>query len=137
MEEIMAQDNAARRDEGDEQDQGGHSRSLSKKAPTIVYDNGHGTRVKRWDEGISNIMIERSYKPKDATEYVTEKVSLTPEEALGIIFGLQKGCRADDGKTCRQARGGPGLIRRGAERQGPPVPAGGPSFCHDGHATTP
>ena len=66
-------------------------RSFSKKPPTVLYDNGHGTRVKRWDEGISNIQIERSYKPKDAKEYVTDSINVTPEEALGIVFGLQKG----------------------------------------------
>jgi len=83
----MPQSNAQRADEGDEQG----TRSFSKKPPTTLYDNGHGTRVVRWDEGISNLTIERSYKPKDSTEYVTDRINITPEEALGIIFGLHKG----------------------------------------------
>ena len=73
-------------------DEGGEpTRSFSKKPPTVLYDNGHGTKVKRWDEGVSNIQIERSYKPKDAKDYVTDSINVTPEEALGIIFGLHKG----------------------------------------------
>lgn len=67
------------------------ARASSKKQPTLLYDNGHGTKVKRWDEGVSNIQIEHSYKPKDATDYMTHSINVTPEEALGIIFGLQRG----------------------------------------------
>jgi hypothetical protein len=84
----MAQTNAA---EAANDDQGEQARSFSKKPPTVVYDNGHGTRVKKWDDGISNIQIERSYKPKGSEEYVTQTINLTPEEALGVIFGLNKG----------------------------------------------
>jgi len=94
----MAQDNTARADEGEE-------RSFSKKPPTLTYDNGHGTRVKRWDDGISNIQIERSYKPKDSNEYVTQTVSLTPEEALGVMFGLQKGVEQHMEKLQTQRQG--------------------------------
>jgi hypothetical protein len=88
MEENMAQSTAQPVEEGDDEQA---TRSFSKKPPTTLYDNGHGTRVVRWDEGVSNLMIERSYKPKDSTEYVADRVNITPEEALGIIFGLQKG----------------------------------------------
>ena len=35
-------------------------------------------------------MIEQSYKPKDSQDYVTQTISITPEQAQGIIFGLQK-----------------------------------------------
>jgi hypothetical protein len=71
-----------------------HRGRLSKNPPTTLYDNGHGTRVIRWDEGISNLQIERSYMPKgetDPAKRVTEKLNVSSEEALGIIFGLQKG----------------------------------------------
>ena len=67
------------------------TRSFAKKPPTILYDNGHGFRVKRWPEGVSNLMIENSYKPKDAKDYVTQTLYVTAEQALGIIFGLHKG----------------------------------------------
>jgi hypothetical protein len=99
----MSQSNAQRADNDDQGDQ--NTKSFSKKPPTVLYDNGHGTRVKRWDEGISNIMIEHSYKPKDATDYVTEKVSITPEEALGIIFGLQKGVEQTMEKSAAKQQG--------------------------------
>ena len=79
----MSQSNAQRTDESEG--------NFSKKRPTLLYDNGHGTKVVRWEDGISNLQIERSYKLKDSEEYVTEKINVTPEEALGIIFGLQKG----------------------------------------------
>jgi hypothetical protein len=59
MEEKMAQSQAQRAETGEEQ----QTKSFSKKPPTTLYDNGHGTRVVRWDEGVSNLMIERSYKP--------------------------------------------------------------------------
>jgi hypothetical protein len=84
----MAQPNALRADESEEQT------ASSRRRPTLLYDNGHGTKVVRWDEGVSNLQIERSYMPKGATDpsqRVTEKINVTPEEALGIIFGLQKG----------------------------------------------
>jgi hypothetical protein len=87
MENPMAQAQAAAAfdDAGNES-----SRPFSKKAPAVLYDNGHGTKVKRWDDGISNIQIEHSYKPKDSDQYVTHTINVTPEEALGIVFGLQK-----------------------------------------------
>lgn len=81
------------------------ARLHSKKPPTLLYDNGHGTRVSRWEEGVSNIQIERSYKPKDAKEYVTDRINVTPEEALGIIFGLQKGVEQSMGKLQSQRQG--------------------------------
>jgi hypothetical protein len=44
--------NAQRADTG-EQEQGEQpTRQFSKKPPTTLYDNGHGTRVVRWDDGI-------------------------------------------------------------------------------------
>jgi hypothetical protein len=78
-------------------------RPFSKKPPTILYDNGHGLRVKRWPEGVSNLMIENSYKPKEAADYVTQTLYVTPEQALGIIFGLHKGVEQTMEKT--QAKG--------------------------------
>jgi hypothetical protein len=84
----------AQRAEAQNDDQGEHTRSFSKKPPTLLYDNGHGTRVSRWEEGVSNLQIERSYLPKgetDQSKRVTEKLNVSPEEALGIIFGLQRG----------------------------------------------
>lgn len=91
----MSQSNATRTETAN-QDQGDQTKSFSKKAPTIVYDNGHWTRVKRWDEGVSNLMIEQSYKPKDSQDYVTQTISITPEQAQGIIFG-----RTVHGKACQ------------------------------------
>lgn len=87
----MAQSNAA---EVANDDQGEPIRSFSKKPPTLLYDNGHGTRVSRWEDGVSNLQIERSYLPKgeaDPAKRVTEKLNVSSEEALGIVFGLQKG----------------------------------------------
>jgi hypothetical protein len=87
----MLQDNTAPADMGDEEQQ---STGFAKKRPALLYDNGHGTKVVRWDEGISNLQIERSYMPKgetDPSKRVTEKLNLTPEEALGVMFGLEKG----------------------------------------------
>ena len=82
----------------------GAQRSFSKKPPTVLYDNGHGTKVKRWPDGISNLQIEHSYKPKDSADYVTNTVNVTPEEALGIIFGLQKGVEQTMEIRAEQAR---------------------------------
>jgi hypothetical protein len=84
----MSQDNTARADEGEQQ-----NASFSKKPPAPLYDNGHGLKLVRWEDGISNLQIERSYMPKgetDPSKRVTQKLLVTPEEALGIIFGLQE-----------------------------------------------
>jgi hypothetical protein len=98
----MAQDNAARAETGEEQG------SFSKKRPTLLYDNGHGTKVVRWDEGISNLQIERSYMPKgetDPSKRITDKLNVSSEEALGIIFGLQKGVEQSMEKLQSQRQG--------------------------------
>jgi hypothetical protein len=100
----MARENTARSDEGEEQSSG----SFSKKRPTLLYDNGHGTKVVRWDEGISNLQIERSYMPKGETDpntRVTENINLTPEEALGVMFGLEKGVEQQMEKLQAQRQG--------------------------------
>ena len=50
-------------------------------------------------------MIEQSYKPKDSQDYVTQTISITPEQALGIIFGLQKGMEQSMEKLANKDRG--------------------------------
>ena len=100
----MSQSNAPRTDEEDEE----QTSSFSKKRPTLLYDNGHGTKVVRWDERVSNIQIERSYMPKgetDPSKRVTEKLNLTPEEALGVMFGLEKGVEQHMEKVQAQRQG--------------------------------
>ena len=99
----MPQSNAAPADTAAQQE--APPKSFSKKAPTPLYDNGHGTRVVRWEEGVSNLTIERSYKPKDSTEYVTDRINVTPEEALGIMFGLQKGVEQSMEKLANKQQG--------------------------------
>jgi hypothetical protein len=73
----MAAENAQRADDSHNQ-----SGSFSKKRPTLLYDNGHGTKVVLWEDGISNLQIERSYPPKGATgpsQRVTEVVTFIPQ----------------------------------------------------------
>jgi hypothetical protein len=53
----MANSNVQRVDGSDNQ-----SGSFSEKRPTPLYDNGHGTKVVRWEDGISNLQIERSQR---------------------------------------------------------------------------
>ena len=50
-------------------------------------------------------MIEQSYKPKDSQDYVTQTISITPEQAQGIIFGLQKSVEQSMGKLANKDRG--------------------------------
>ena len=70
--------------------------SFSNK-PVILADNGHGTKVKLWNnktgEGkdFQTVSIERSYKPKGSEEYKTDKVSLPAEDLLAVARGLEKG----------------------------------------------
>jgi len=70
--------------------------SFSNK-PTVLADNGHGTKVKLWnnkledDRDFQTVSIERSYKPKGSDEYRTDKVSLTAEDLLAVARGLEKG----------------------------------------------
>ena len=53
-------------------------------------------------------MIERSYIPKgeaDPAKRVTEKLTVTPEAALGIVFGLQNGVEQHMEKLQSQRQG--------------------------------
>jgi hypothetical protein len=97
---FMSQSNAAT-NTNDENE----THSFSKQAPIVLYDNGHGLRVKRWPDGVSNLMIENSYKPKDAKDYVTQTLNVTPEQALGIIFGLHKGVEQSMDKVRGKGQG--------------------------------
>ena len=75
---------------------GEQTTSFSNK-PVVLADNGHGTKVKLWnnktDEGkdFQTVSIERSYKPKGSEEYKTDRVSLTAEDLLSVARGLEKG----------------------------------------------
>lgn len=50
-------------------------------------------------------MLEQSYKPKDSQDYVTQTISITPEQAQGIIFGLQKRVEQSMEKLANKDRG--------------------------------
>jgi len=50
-------------------------------------------------------MIEQSYKPKDSQDDVTQTISITPEQAQGIIFGLQKSVEQSMEKLANKDRG--------------------------------
>jgi hypothetical protein len=54
---------------------------------------------------VSNLMIEQSYKPKDSQDYVTQTISITPEQAQGLIFGLQKSVEQSMEKLANKDRG--------------------------------
>ncbi len=54
---------------------------------------------------MSNLMLEQSYKPKDSQDYVTQTISITPEQAQGIIFGLQKRVEQSMEKLANKDRG--------------------------------
>lgn len=70
--------------------------SFSNK-PTVLADNGHGTRVKLWTNKteaggeFQTVSIERSYKPKGSEEYKTDKVSLNADDLLAVARGLERG----------------------------------------------
>ena len=87
----MSQSSAQRAQTADDQ-----SESPPNK-PTVLADNGHGTKVKLWsnktDAGgeFQTVSIERSYKPKGSEEYKTDRVSLSGDELLTVARGLEKG----------------------------------------------
>jgi hypothetical protein len=87
----MAQ-HAQRADEGDDQPQP-QAEGFSNK-PTVLADNGHGTKVKLWNNkgskgDFQTVSIERSYK--DGEEWKTQKVSLNADVLLTVARGLEKG----------------------------------------------
>lgn len=62
--------------------------------PVLLADNGHGTKVKLWNNTGKNgefqtISVERSYK--DGEEWKTQKVSLNADDLLSVARGLEKG----------------------------------------------
>lgn len=88
----MAQ--AQRAESADDSEQ--QSTSFANK-PTVLADNGHGTKVKLWSNKLEDgrefqtVSIERSYKPKGSEEFKTDKVSLTADDLLAVARGLGKG----------------------------------------------
>jgi hypothetical protein len=57
-------------------------------------------------------MIEQSYKPKDSQDYVTQTISITPEQAQGIIFGLRKSVEQSMEKLANKPGNGSHVQRR-------------------------
>ena len=80
-------------DDAAEADAPAEERKFSGTKPTLIADNGHGTKVKLWKNSGKNgefatVSIERSYK--DGDDWKTQKVSLNADDLLSVAHGLEK-----------------------------------------------
>jgi len=83
----MAQDNTARAEESTER--------RFTTSPTVLADNGHGTKVKLWNNKGENgeyqtLSIERSFKREGSDQCESQKVNLNPQDLLTVSRGLEK-----------------------------------------------
>ena len=127
MEKIMAQSQTTKRTETS-----GASEGTFTNKPTVLADNGHGTKVKLWpsdgpgQQGIPNVAIERSFKRKGSDQWETQKVSINAQDLLAVIRGLEEGHDAivekqigkQQGQTAKSPR--MELVRAGCRATGGP-----------------
>jgi hypothetical protein len=64
--------------------------------PVVLADNGHGTKVKMWNNDGKNgeyqtVSIERSFKREGSDQWETQKVSINAQDLLTVARGLEKG----------------------------------------------
>ena len=61
--------------------------------PTIIADNGHGTKVKLWSNDSKNgefqtVSIERSFQRQGSDQWETQKVTLNASDRKCCRFGF-------------------------------------------------
>jgi hypothetical protein len=91
--------------------------------PTVVADNGHGTKVKLWTNKGENgeyqtVSIDRSFKREGSDQWETQKANLNAQDLLTVSRGLEK---AHDAITEKQTgkQAGPSALKTVEPECGP------------------